>query len=66
MRMARAQSVGIEARRQDLLRRGEGLWLATTDWRDAVRYNGLGRYDDAVRRRCSFCLRGCRAAASRF
>ena len=38
----------IEARRQDVLRRGEGLWLAATDWGSAVRYNGLGRYDDAL------------------
>ena len=28
--------------------RGEGLWLAHTDWGSAVRYNGLGRYDDAL------------------
>ena len=38
----------IEARRQDVLRRGEGLWLAATDWGTAVRYNGLGRYDEAL------------------
>jgi DNA-binding CsgD family transcriptional regulator len=38
----------IEAQRQDVLRRGEGLWLAHTDWGSAVRYNGLGRYDDAL------------------
>jgi DNA-binding CsgD family transcriptional regulator len=38
----------IEARRQDVMRRGEGLWLAHTDWGSAVRYNGLGRYDDAL------------------
>jgi DNA-binding CsgD family transcriptional regulator len=37
-----------EARRQDVLRRGEGLWLVATDWGNAVRYNGLGRYDDAL------------------
>jgi DNA-binding CsgD family transcriptional regulator len=37
-----------ETRRQDALRRGEGLWLLATDWGDAVRYNGLGRYDDAL------------------
>jgi DNA-binding CsgD family transcriptional regulator len=36
------------ARRQDVMRRGEGLWLAATGWGDAVRYNGLGRYDDAL------------------
>jgi DNA-binding CsgD family transcriptional regulator len=38
----------IEARRQDVLRRGEGLWLAANDWGSAIRYNGLGRYDDAL------------------
>ena len=37
-----------EARRQDALSRGEGLWLVATDWGNAVRYNGLGRYDDAL------------------
>jgi DNA-binding CsgD family transcriptional regulator len=38
----------IEARRQDVLRRGEGLWLAANDWGSAIRYNGLGRYEDAL------------------
>jgi DNA-binding CsgD family transcriptional regulator len=38
----------IEARRQDVLRRGEGLWLAATDWGSAIRHNGLGRYEDAL------------------
>ena len=33
----------IEARREDVLRRGEGLWLAANDWGSAIRYNGLGR-----------------------
>jgi DNA-binding CsgD family transcriptional regulator len=37
-----------QARRQDALRRGEGLWLIADDWRSAVRYNGLGRYEDAL------------------
>jgi DNA-binding CsgD family transcriptional regulator len=37
-----------EARRQDVLRRGEGLWLIVNDWGSAIRYNGLGRYDDAL------------------
>jgi DNA-binding CsgD family transcriptional regulator len=37
-----------EARRQDALRRGEGLWLRADDWNIAVRYNGLGRYDEAL------------------
>ena len=31
-----------------MLRRGEGFWLASTDWGTAVLYNGLGRYDDAL------------------
>jgi DNA-binding CsgD family transcriptional regulator len=38
----------IEGHRQDVLRRGEGFWLASTDWGTAVLYNGLGRYDDAL------------------
>jgi DNA-binding CsgD family transcriptional regulator len=38
----------IDARRQDVVRRGEGFWLASTDWGTAVLYNGLGRYDDAL------------------
>ena len=31
-----------------MLRRGEGLWLAANDWGTAIRYNGLGRYEDAL------------------
>ena len=38
----------IAAHQQDVLRRGEGLWLAATDWGSAIRYNGLGRYDEAL------------------
>ena len=38
----------IEARRQDVLRRGEGLWVAANEWGSALRYNGLGRYEDAL------------------
>ncbi len=38
----------IESRRQDVVRRGEGFWIASTDWGTAVLYNGLGRYDDAL------------------
>ena len=38
----------IEAGRQDVLQRGEGLWLAATDWGTAIRHNGLGRYEDAL------------------
>jgi DNA-binding CsgD family transcriptional regulator len=37
-----------EACRQDVLRRGEGIWLSANDWGAAIRYNGLGRYDDAL------------------
>jgi len=36
------------AREQDVLRRGEGLWLAANDWGSALRYNGLGRYEEAM------------------
>ena len=38
----------IEASQQDVLRRGEGLWLAANDWGSAIRYNGLGRYEEAL------------------
>jgi DNA-binding CsgD family transcriptional regulator len=38
----------IEAQREDVLRRGEGLWLAANDWGSAIRYNGLGLYEDAL------------------
>ncbi len=38
----------MEGRREEVLDRGEGLWLTATDWGNAVRYNGLGRYDDAL------------------
>jgi DNA-binding CsgD family transcriptional regulator len=38
----------IEARREDVLRRGEGLWLAANDWGRAIRCNGLGQYPDAL------------------
>ena len=44
---AEAQAL-TEARRKDVLSRGEGSWLAAADWGAAVRYNGLGRYDDAL------------------
>ena len=37
-----------EAHRQEVLSRGEGLWLTANDWGTAVLYNGLGRYDDAL------------------
>jgi DNA-binding CsgD family transcriptional regulator len=38
----------VEARRARVLEHGEGLWLVATDWGNAVRYNGLGRYDEAL------------------
>jgi DNA-binding CsgD family transcriptional regulator len=38
----------IEAREQDVRRRGEGLWLAANDWGSALLYNGLGRYEEAL------------------
>jgi len=38
----------IEAREQEVLRRGEGLWVVANEWGSAQRYNGLGRYDDAL------------------
>ena len=38
----------VEARRSGALQHGEGLWLVATDWGNAVRYNGLGRYDEAL------------------
>jgi DNA-binding CsgD family transcriptional regulator len=38
----------IEAREQEVLRRGEGLWLLANEWGSAQRYNALGRYDDAL------------------
>jgi DNA-binding CsgD family transcriptional regulator len=38
----------IEAHRQDVLRRGEGLWLKDIEWGTAVCYLGHGRYDEAL------------------
>ncbi len=38
----------IEAREQEVLRRGEGLWVVANEWGSAQRYNGLGRYADAL------------------
>jgi DNA-binding CsgD family transcriptional regulator len=38
----------IEARQQEVLRRGEGLWVVANEWGSAQRYNALGRYDDAL------------------
>ena len=38
----------MDAQRADVLRRGEGLWVAATEWGNAVRYNGLGLYEEAL------------------
>ena len=38
----------IEARQQEVVRRGEGLWLLADEWGSAQRYNALGRYDDGL------------------
>jgi DNA-binding CsgD family transcriptional regulator len=34
--------------RADVVRRGEGIALSVFDWAQAVLYNGLGRYDEAL------------------
>ena len=38
----------IQTSRQEVERRGEGLWLIATEWASAVLFNGLGRYQDAL------------------
>jgi DNA-binding CsgD family transcriptional regulator len=38
----------IEAREQDLLRGGEGLWFVANEYGSVLRYNGLGRYEEAL------------------
>ena len=38
----------IEASRQEVVRRGEGLWLVATEWASAVLFNSLGRYSEAL------------------
>jgi DNA-binding CsgD family transcriptional regulator len=38
----------IEASRQEVERRGEGLWLIATAWASSVLFNGLGRYAEAL------------------
>jgi DNA-binding CsgD family transcriptional regulator len=44
-----AEAVALtDARRQDVVQRGEGLWFRANDWGSAMRLNGLGRYDDAL------------------
>ncbi len=43
-RGAEAEAVAlIEAHQQDVLRRGEGLWVVANEWGSAQRYNALGR-----------------------
>jgi DNA-binding CsgD family transcriptional regulator len=37
-----------QAHQQDVLSRGEGIWLTANDWGTAVLYNGLGRYEEAL------------------
>ncbi|PWU25039.1 MAG: LuxR family transcriptional regulator, partial [Candidatus Rokuibacteriota bacterium] len=36
-----------ETREQDALHRGEGVWLVANTWGSVMRYNGLGRYEQA-------------------
>ena len=38
----------IETARADVVERGEGAGLSFMDWAEAVLYNGLGRYPDAL------------------
>jgi DNA-binding CsgD family transcriptional regulator len=38
----------IQASREEVERRGEGLWLIATEWASAVLFNGLGRYEEAL------------------
>src|SRR4029077_8784271 len=38
----------IDAAEQEVLRRGEGLWIVANEGGRAQRYNGLGRYEDAL------------------
>ncbi len=38
----------IHASRGDVTRRGEGIGLSVLDWAEAVLYNGLGRYEEAL------------------
>jgi DNA-binding CsgD family transcriptional regulator len=33
---------------QDVLRRGEGVWLVANEYVSVLRYNGLGRYEEAL------------------
>ena len=38
----------IDQSRRDVTRRGEGIGLSVLDWAQAVLYNGLGRYEEAL------------------
>jgi DNA-binding CsgD family transcriptional regulator len=38
----------IEARERNLLRGGEGLWFVANEYGSVLRYNGLGRYEEAL------------------
>jgi ATP/maltotriose-dependent transcriptional regulator MalT len=38
----------IKTSRQDVIDRGEGLWLIATEWTSSVFFNSLGRYEDAL------------------
>ena len=38
----------IDAARLEVVDRGEGLWLVSTEWASAVLFNGLGRYAEAL------------------
>jgi DNA-binding CsgD family transcriptional regulator len=39
----------VEAGREEVSRRGEGLWLIGSQWALAELFNGLGRWEDALR-----------------
>ena len=38
----------IDASRNEVLRRGEGLWFVAIEWASAVLFNGLCRYEEAL------------------
>jgi DNA-binding CsgD family transcriptional regulator len=39
----------VEAGRDEVSRRGEGMWLIGSEWTRAELFNGLGRWDEALR-----------------
>ena len=41
-------TVLMEATREEVTLRGEGIGITVTEWAKAVLYNGLGRYDEAL------------------